>query len=173
MVSLREALCMIGEGHIDVGKPSFRNIDIYREDAFVDTPFHLYHTKCAHRGALAPNDVANGMRLDLYQITCTLDAQEVRYQEILDVCHHKVVHRRTHIRIPLLCQRGVSLLDLITIARYIVVVQHRVEQVTLVVVYQYRKEIPIAHIACCQTRSVGFDIVDQMLEHSLIVVLRN
>ena len=67
---------MIGEGHVNIRKPSFRNIDIYHEDTFTDMPFYLDSTKCTHRGALAPDDVTHGMRLDLYQITCTLDAQE-------------------------------------------------------------------------------------------------
>ena len=164
---------MTGERHVDIGKTALGNIDIHREDTFMDAPFHLYRTMSAHRRTLAPDDVAHGMRLYLNQIASTLDTQKVGYQEILDMRHHKVVHRRTHIRIPLLCQRGVPFLDLIAIAWHIVVIQHGIKQFALVVLYQYREEISIAHIACGQTGAVGFDIVNQMLKHSLIIVLGN
>lgn len=89
------------------------------------------------------------------------------------MCHHEVVHRGPHIRIPLLRQRRMSLLDLIAIARHIVVIQHGVEQLALVVLYQHREEVTIAYVACCQTRSVGLNIVDKMLKHSLIVAIGN
>ena len=135
VMALCKALCMIGEGHVDIRKAPLRNINIHREDALMDTPLHLYQTPCTHRRALAPDDVAYGMRLDLYQISRTSDAQEVGYQEILDMSHHKVVHRGTHIRIPLFGQRGVPLLDLIAIAWHVVVVQYGVEKFPLVVFY--------------------------------------
>ena len=39
------------------------------------------------------------------------------------------------LRIPLLCQRGMSQLNLIAVARNIVVIQHLIEQFLLPVIY--------------------------------------
>ena len=105
----------------------------------------------------------------LYQFACATDAQEVRNQEILDMCHHEVIHRGAQVRIPLLGQRGVALLDLVAIAWHVVVVQHGVEQLALVVLYQYTEQIAVANVARRQTVAVGFDVLNQILKHSLIV----
>ena len=89
------------------------------------------------------------------------------------MCHHEVVHGGAHIRIPLFGQRGVPLLNLITVSRNVVVVQHRIKQFTLVVLCQYGKKVAIANIARSQTIAVSFDILDKILKDCLIVTFWN
>ena len=60
--------------------------------------------------------------------------------------HHKVIHRCAMLRIPLLCQRGMSQLDLIAIARDIVVVQHLIEQFLLLVMDKGIEQVAVSYV---------------------------
>ena len=127
---------MVGERHIDIGKASLWYLDIHQKLVFFDSPRYADHSICTHRRALAPCQVAHRVRSNLYQVAMTLNAQQVRDEQVLDVCHHKVVHGSSVIRIPLFCQRGLSFLDLVAVAWHIIVVQHLVEQFPMSVLGQ-------------------------------------
>ena len=51
-------------------------------------------------------------------------------------------------------------------------VQHLVKQFALIVLSQHGEKVTVAHVACCQTSAVRLDVLDEVLEHSLIVALR-
>ena len=64
-----------------------------------------------------------------------------------------------------------AFLDLIAVARHVVVVQHGIKQLTLVVLCQHIEQVTVADIACRQTVSVSLDVLNQVLKNSLIVGL--
>ena len=74
--------------------------------------------------------------------------------------HHKVVHRRSMLRVPLFRQRRHAFLNLETIARHVVVVKHLVEQLLLAVVDERIKQVAVADIARGQPVTMSMNVVD-------------
>ena len=84
--------------------------------------------------------------------------------------HHEMVHRSTHLRIPLFGERGHSLLDLETVARHIIMRQHLVPEVGISVSEQCLEEVAVAHITGCQPVVMRMNIIYQMLENLLAIL---
>ena len=84
-----------------------------------------------------------------------------------------MVHRSTHLRIPLFGERGHSLLDLEAVARHIIMRQHLVPEIGISVFKQCLEEVAVAHIAGCQTVVMRMNVIYQMLENLLAILGRN
>ena len=84
--------------------------------------------------------------------------------------HHEMVHRSTHLRIPLFGERGHSLLDLEAVARHIIMRQHLVPEVGISVSKQCLEEVAVAHITGCQPVVMRMNIIYQMLENLLAIL---
>ena len=84
-----------------------------------------------------------------------------------------MVHRSTHLRIPLFGKRGHSLLDLESVARHIIMRQHLVPEIGISVFQQCLKKVAIAHITGCQAVVMRMNIIYQMLEDLLAILGRN
>ena len=94
----------------------------------------------------------------LDEVACALNAQQIGDEQVLHMAHHEMVHRGSMCGVPLLGQRGVTFLDLIAIARYVIVVQHFVKQLALVVLHQRVEQVTITYIACGQTVAMSMNI---------------
>ena len=81
-----------------------------------------------------------------------------------------MVHRSTHLRIPLFGERGHSLLDLEAVARHIIMRQHLVPEVGISVSEQCLEEVAVAHITGCQPVVMRMNIIYQMLENLLAIL---
>ena len=84
--------------------------------------------------------------------------------------HHEMVHRSTHLRIPLFGERGHSLLDLEAVARHIIMRQHLVPEVGISVSEQCLEEVAVAHITGCQAVVMRMNVIYQMLENLLAIL---
>ena len=98
------------------------------------------------------------------------DAGERAEEPLVDLPKHEVILRRPLTGIPLLGERGGALGYLVAIAGSFVVVEHAEEQLVLSVVGQHAKEVAVAHIAGGQAVAVGVDVVDEALQHGVLVL---
>ena len=87
--------------------------------------------------------------------------------------HHEMVHRSSHLRIPLFGECGHSLLNLETVARHIIMRQHLVPEVGISVFQQCLEEVAVAHITGCQAVVMRMNVIYQMLENLLAILRRN
>ena len=140
------ALCSVGVGHIDIGKASFWYVNVHDKLVLLDFPRYTHLSLSTHRRTFTPRQVANRVGCNLNQVAIALNAQQIRDEQVFNVCHHEVVHRGSMVGVPLLCQGGLSLLNLIAVARHIVVVQHLVQQFTMSILRQCVEQVAVAHI---------------------------
>ena len=120
----------------------------------------------------APGEVAHRMGSDGDVVALAPDAQEVGDEQVVQVSHHKVVHRGAMLRVPLLCQRGMPQLNLIAVAGHVVVVEHLVKQLLLAVMDEGTKEVAVTDVTSGQTVTMCVDFVDELLQHGLAVTNR-
>ena len=110
--------------------------------------------------SLSPGQVAHRPRSDDESALLYADAHNIRQEMVVDMRHHEMVHRSTHLRIPLFGERGHSLLDLEAVARHIIMRQHLVPEVSIPVFEQCLKEVAVAHITGCQAVVMRMNIPD-------------
>lgn len=152
-------------------------IGIYRYLYFIISQFLPSHGNLlaiAELGtSLSPGQVAHRMRSDDDSALLYPDAYNIRQEMVVDLRHHEMVHRSTHLRIPLFGKRGHSLLDLESVARHIIMRQHLVPEIGISVFQQCLKKVAVAHITGCQAVVMRMNIIYQMLEDLLAILGRN
>ena len=150
-------------GHHDKGTLTCRKVNVEGEGFVVGMPEDANETVCTLQRSMTPGEVTHRVRGDSDSFAMTLDTEEIRHQQIVQVTHHEVVHGSTMLGVPLLSQRGMADLNLIAVARHVVVVEHQVEQLLLTIVDKGVKEVTVAYVACRQTVAVLMDVSNEIL----------